>query len=159
MADVVNWMQVAVTSAATLAVPVVAKIVTGFSSKSTRLLGELRDVAVVLENLPDGHPARVRLHDHADTLATQYAESSSKQATIRREPGPVVLGVSIALIGANFTAISWTSGGIFRWFLFLSIPMFVMGLYGAVYEMSGGKSRVKAKNNAVESDIQISEEA
>jgi hypothetical protein len=141
MADPVNWLLVTTTSAVTLLVPVVTHVVTGRKAKNVRLLGQLRDLSEVIKNLPEGTEARDTLSSHADLLASSYTTISSDRLSIKRDPAGIALGVALAVVGANLGVYMLVQGGTSLWWLVLFAPLFAIGLFGATYEVAGGKSR------------------
>lgn len=143
MPDTVNWVQVAVTSAVTLSVPVVAHVVGGRKSKAVRVSGQLREVSETIKNLPDDHRMQATMSTIGDTLATQYARMVNEQVSLKRDTSAIALGVSMALVGANLGVYALVQQGGALWWLALAIPLFIMGLFGATYEASGGKNRRK----------------
>jgi hypothetical protein len=140
MADPVNWLQVGVTSAVTLSVPLVAHAITGRKSRTARLLEQLRGMSEVIKSLPDEHPARETLLKASDPVASRLAQISAEQLTIRREPAAIALGVALAIAGANLGVFALTQR-ISLWWVALAVPLFVFGMFGATYEVTGGKSR------------------
>jgi hypothetical protein len=74
-------------------------------------------------------------------MVAHFADADTKAMSLKREPGAIALGVALAVIGANFSVQAFNHGGFSLWWLCLTLPTFMIGMYGATYEASGGKSR------------------
>ncbi|WP_318203227.1 hypothetical protein [Streptomyces sp. SCL15-4] len=121
-------------------------------AQADKLLQAMKDEAALLAELPEGSEARRDLQAHLEWMTKRYVPERAVQVQVKVDKSYMILGL---LLGTACVAlIYWMVrlGGWALWALVLLVPLFLVSLYGFVFEASGGDSRERLMSEAAAAD-------